>query len=143
MVGITVGGFSFSFPGKTEQYHFRNGENVLKCGSQILAAWESNSDSWAPARESLWCRGSGWGPQCASLNKLWWGGMWALLAWDHTLRTAALEPLLLICGHPPGPNLMREPDSQPDFILLLLPAGIVCEDHSLWNLSLANDEKLL
>lgn len=74
MVGITVGGFSFSFPGKTEQYHFRNGENVLKCGSQILAAWESNSDSWAPARESLWCRGSGWGPQCASLNKLWWGG---------------------------------------------------------------------
>ena len=69
--------------------------------------------------------------------------MWALLAWDHTLRTAAPEPLLLICRHPPGPNLMREPDSQPDFILLLLPAGVVCEDHSLWNLSLANEEKLL
>lgn len=107
MVGITVGGFSFSFPGKTEQYHFRNGENILKCGSQILAAWASNSDSWAPARESLWCRGSRWGPQCSSLNKVrsrcgrYWPGttLWELLLRSPSFWSVGIPQGQIWCGN--------------------------------------------
>ena len=35
-----------------------------------------------------------------------------------------------------------EPDSQPDIIPLLPLAQILWKDHSLWNLSLVNDERL-
>lgn len=48
---------------------FRFGENVLKHGSQILAASELNTDSWAPSSKSFGFSRSGVGPQICISNK--------------------------------------------------------------------------